>query len=630
MSQPIPEATANRLPLHATPLIPLDLGKVRASGWLANQLRLQAEGMTGHAEEVIPELGPDSAWRGGDGENWEKGPYYFRGLVSLALLHDDPALLAKAQSWVEAILAGQQQNGQIGPLSNPDWWPRMVVTWALRDYCEATGDPRIIPALLRYSRYLGDNLANQPLRDWARARAADQIDTLFWLYNRTQETFLLDVADTLREQANRWNEFFADLEVPEGDYRSVHAVNVSQAMKYPVVLYQRSGAESDRTIFGTGWRNLRARHGLAFGMWSGTEGLAGHADNQGVELCSMVEQILSNAMALKALADPDIGDEQERIAFNLLAGATTKDFRQHQYYSLPNMPVARRNRKGVLPFVDDHGDDLLLSPHAGFHCCCYNLHMGWPKYVQYAWMATSDGGLAAVAHGPTAVTASIGDATVTILAETDYPFEDTIRFRVTASALVEFPLLVRIPGWCAAPVIQINGAPVDGVVAGAFLRIARQWQTGDVVVAEFPADVSVTTGATEAKTVWRGPLAFSLRIEETAEIVTANADGFDEFELLPASPWNYALEQGASASAITAATQRRPMPANPWLPQTTPLRLTTAARRVPGWGLTAEDRLADTVPIGAVESVGPSETVDLVPCGTQTLRITAFPWTRSG
>ena len=73
----------------------------------------------------------------------------------------------------------------------------------------ATGDERIIPALLRYARYLGQTLATQPLHNWARARAADQIDTLFWLYNRTGETFLLEVADALERQANRWIAFFS-------------------------------------------------------------------------------------------------------------------------------------------------------------------------------------------------------------------------------------------------------------------------------------------------------------------------------------------------------------------------------------------------------------------------------------
>jgi hypothetical protein len=96
------EAVAARAPLKETPFLALDLGSVDAQGWLAHQLRLQADGLTGHAEEVIPELGPHNGWRGGDGEGWEKGPYFIRGLVSLAYVTDEPKLKARAQKWIEA------------------------------------------------------------------------------------------------------------------------------------------------------------------------------------------------------------------------------------------------------------------------------------------------------------------------------------------------------------------------------------------------------------------------------------------------------------------------------------------------------------------------------------------------
>ncbi|GHA33115.1 hypothetical protein GCM10007989_31560 [Devosia pacifica] len=152
----------NRSPLTPTPLIPIGMGRVRATGWLEGQLRRQAEGLTGHAEAVLPEIGPDNGWRGGDGENWEKGPYYLRGLVSLAFVLDDPELKARARQWIDAILVAQREDGQIGPDSNPDWWPRMVICWTMRDYFEASGDPRIIPALMRYARYLAANIEAHP------------------------------------------------------------------------------------------------------------------------------------------------------------------------------------------------------------------------------------------------------------------------------------------------------------------------------------------------------------------------------------------------------------------------------------------------------------------------------------
>ncbi|MES2659617.1 MAG: beta-L-arabinofuranosidase domain-containing protein [Verrucomicrobiota bacterium] len=619
---------ANRPPLQPSAFIPLDLGSIKPRGWLENQLQLQIDGLTGHAEEVIPELGPDNGWRGGNGEGWEKGPYYLRGLVSLAYVSNDPKLRKQAQVWIDSLLDSQREDGQLGPKSNNDWWPRMVITWTLRDYFEATKDPRVIPALLKYSRYLLAKLPQQPLQEWAKARAGDQIDTLYWLYNRTGEAFLLEAVDLLRKQANGWNPFFHTLHSAAGDFRIEHGVNVSQAMKYPVVNFIRTGDAADRGVFAEAWKNLETKHGLPIGMWSGTEHLAGRSTTQGVEMCSIVEQMLSSEIAMRALGDPLIGDQLERVAFNLLPGGTTKDFKQFQYYTLPNAPVARHGPKNTLPYADDHGDDLMLSPHSGFHCCCYNLHMGWPKYVQHSWMATTDGGIAAVAYGPTEVTANLGGMPVTIVEETDYPFGDVLRFTVNPSKPVTFPFKLRIPGWAVKPRVMVNGEFVPQVKAGEFLTIKRAWKAGDQVTVEFPADLETENSIRGSASIWRGPLVFSLRIGEDFKTVTKTAGGFDEMDVFPSTPWNYALDLDRKDPAAGVKLTRGKMPKNPWLPETTPIHLTVPAKRLPGWGLILGDRLAAEVPESPASSDQPLEEVTLVPFGAQTLRITAFPLLR--
>src|SRR5579862_957715 len=154
-------ATPNRAPLQANALYPLPLTSVRPRGWLLNQLQIQANGLSGHLDEFWPDLGPNSGWLGGTGESWERGPYYLDGLIPLAYLLDDKVLKAKAQKFIEWTLANQQPNGMIGPASNVDWWPRMVMVKALAQYYEATRDSRIISALTRYFHF---QLAEMPQR----------------------------------------------------------------------------------------------------------------------------------------------------------------------------------------------------------------------------------------------------------------------------------------------------------------------------------------------------------------------------------------------------------------------------------------------------------------------------------
>ena len=72
-------------PVASRPLAP---GRISPRGWLRDQLRLQAEGITGRLEEVWPDVAPDSGWKGGDGESWERGPYYLDGLLPRRTEHD--------------------------------------------------------------------------------------------------------------------------------------------------------------------------------------------------------------------------------------------------------------------------------------------------------------------------------------------------------------------------------------------------------------------------------------------------------------------------------------------------------------------------------------------------------------
>ncbi len=124
-------ATKNQAPLAANAFYLLPLGSIRPSGWLRQQLQIQADGLGGHLDETWRDVGPNSGWLGGSGESWERGPYFLDGLIPLAWLLDNPALKAKAQRFVDWTLDHQAPDGMIGPSRNNDWWPRMVMLKAL-------------------------------------------------------------------------------------------------------------------------------------------------------------------------------------------------------------------------------------------------------------------------------------------------------------------------------------------------------------------------------------------------------------------------------------------------------------------------------------------------------------------
>src|SRR5688572_2582811 len=85
---------------------PLPIAAVRPAGWLRTQLRIQADGLTGHLPDFWPDVAR-SQWIGGDAEGWERGPYWLDGLVPLAFQLDDARLKTLADLWVDRILASQ-------------------------------------------------------------------------------------------------------------------------------------------------------------------------------------------------------------------------------------------------------------------------------------------------------------------------------------------------------------------------------------------------------------------------------------------------------------------------------------------------------------------------------------------
>ncbi|MCK4894915.1 MAG: glycoside hydrolase family 127 protein, partial [Calditrichia bacterium] len=346
---------SNRPPLSESPYIQLPLGAVQPQGWVLEQLQLSAEGMTGHLDEIWRDVGPDNGWLGGDGDAWERGPYWLDGLLPLAYILKDEALIAKANKWVEAVLTSQREDGYFGPIPDTtktfddtrwgrrqawqekakmDWWPHMVMLKVLQQYYEATGDERVIDFMLKYFKYQQANLPSKPLNHWshwAKTRGGENLASVYWLYNRTGEHFLLDLGAMIFEQTRDWTDRFTS-----GFPESWHGVNTGMGIKQPVVWYQYSKDEKYLKAVKQGIHDLMKFHGQVEGLWSGDELLHGTDPTYGTELCTVVEYMFSLETLIQITGDPEYMDILERVAYNALPAQVKADFTGRQYYQMPN------------------------------------------------------------------------------------------------------------------------------------------------------------------------------------------------------------------------------------------------------------------------------------------------------
>ncbi|MGI4736796.1 MAG: beta-L-arabinofuranosidase domain-containing protein [Janthinobacterium lividum] len=633
---PVPPLEAFRPgALHALPL-----GSVQPQGWLRRQLQLQADGLSGHLEEFWPDLGPTSAWLGGSGEGWERGPYYLDGLVPLAYGLDDAALKAKAQKWVDWALHSQRPAGGFGPAKNQDWWPNMLVLKALMQYQEATNDPRVVPFMTRYFAYQSSQLAQRPLHEWAVYRWAEELLPIRWLYERTHNPRLLTLAGQLARQGFDWQQAYAHFQFTQPTSSAslglasgnndlalqAHGVNNAMALKMPALWGFTGGTQANRQAIYNQLKMLDTYHGLPNGMFSGDEHLAGRNPSQGVELCTVVEAQFSYEELLALLGDPQFGDRLEKITFNALPATFDPTMWAHQYDQQPNQVlVSRAHRQWSTN--GDESNLFGLEPHFG--CCTANMHQGWPKFAASLWLASPEGGLVAAAYAPNRLSISLeaGGGAVVIREETDYPFRETVRFTVEKGGKQAFALKLRIPAWATGSTVAVNGkAATSAPQPGTFYTLQRRWKAGDVVELRLPMQVRVVPGYNKSVSVERGPLVYGLKLGEEWTKLRDRPSLADDYQVQATTPWNYGLllPTGQDPASVFKIKEL-PLSGVLFSPTGAPVELQVPGIRLPQWQLVENSAGPPPASPVGVPAGAPTELLTLIPYGATKLRITAFP-----
>jgi hypothetical protein len=626
----------NRAPLGGNAFYALPLGSIRPTGWLRRQLQIQANGLGGHLDETWPDVGPNSGWLGGTGEAWERGPYFIDGLVPLAYLLDDAGLKAKAQKYIDWTLSNAAANGMIGPTTNDDWWPRMVMLKVLTQYQEATGDARVIPLMERYFAHQNRELPKRALDSWGKYRWQDEVLSVVWLYNRTGSRDLLQTAQLLHDQGYEWRLQFdnfqykdkqtaAMVKVKEGTAlrgraMQTHGVNNAMGLKSSAVWWLFSKNPADRAGVSRQLAVLDEYHGIPNGMFSADEHYAGRNPSQGIELCAVVEQMFSLEQALAILGDPLLGDRLEKIAFNALPGACTNDMWAHQYDQEPNQIRCSLRQR---PWSTNGPESNLYGLEPNFGCCTANMHQGWPKLASSLWMSDGEGGLVASVYAPSEVHATVGrDVPVVIEEDTTYPFRGEIKLVIRTEKPVRFPLRLRIPRWAERSSVSVNGKHVGSPQAGSFALVERQWQPDDKIEINFPLKPRLTRGYNKSVTVERGSLIFSLAITEEWEKLRTRGMTAD-WAVNPKSAWNYALAVNERTTDSALAVVERSSGKDLFTLEGTPVYIEAKGRKIPEWK--EEDGVAASLPESPVPSNESTEKLKLVPYAAAKLRVTALP-----
>lgn len=637
----------NQGKLKENPFIQLPLGAVRADAWLENQLLMMKQGLTGNMK-YFPDYNKEtSAWLGSSltssHATWENGPYFLRGLIALAYALDDEELIAEALEWVKWSIDNQRSDGYFGPETENSWWSRMPMLCAIRDFYEAadakpesertemeqTYYGKVLDFLERYFRYQEKELPRRPLSNWADARGGDNLEVLYWFYNKrydaqnpTATDWLISLGDLIYSQTQNWEDIYNNSTVRQ------HVVNTSQGMKTPAVYAQYKADKKYRDALANGIDHMGIDHGRIDGLPNSDEAARDNRSTRGSETCGTVEGLMSTEIAMKIIGEAWMGDRLETLAYNALPAAYPSDYSGHTYYILQNQVV---DTLGNHEFDCDHGDSSAFGAPLGFDCCFANNHMGWAKFVQNMWMATADGGLALTAYGPNHVTAKVaGGKTAKFQQVTDYPFRDTVNLTYYGED-AEFDLKLRIPEWAKTAQVMVNGTVRQGVKCGEFYTIRKNWTKEDKITAVFKSEVELTTWYNNSTAVQKGALVYGLKIDEdwrtyeendARELKVEHKDDFPLREVYPASAWNYGLLTGEDAFFEVIETKEVDL--QPFQAETAPIQIKAKGQLLPEW--TLDGNLAGPQPYGpVVYDNNAAQDITLIPYGCGRLRITHFP-----
>lgn len=623
----------NKEPLLQSAFVKLPLGHVKPKGWLKDQLIIQSNGLTGHLDDFWPSLAK-TAWKGMEGgEAWERGPYYLDGLVPLAYLLEDERLINKTKPWMEWILSSQQENGWFGPPQNNDRWPLAVAMKVLVSYYEATGDVRAMDVLENYFRYLKEHRPDWPNRDWRGVRAMENVVTAHWLYNRTGNKDILDVAHSIFWHSYDWTSYFLNfpytgevLDIGIHYGHPSHIVNLGMAVKYPGLWYRQSKDDTYKDAVYRGIASLEKHHGQVGGRFAGDEHLSGKHPSQGTELCGVVELMFSLENLVGLLGDTQLADRLELLAYNSLPGTCTPDFWAHQYDQQANQVLCTIDKR---QWSTNGNQSNVYGLEPNYGCCTSNMHQGWPKLVKHLWMASHDQGLAATTYGPCEVTAKVADGQeVTIQEKTSYPFRGKITFVISTENPVSFPLHLRIPGWAEGAMIDVEGTQLT-TKPGTFTQIKREWNDGDVVVLNLPMDLRFEHRYNNAVSIMRGPLYYSLKIKERFEKIKTYHDELPvhDWAIYPESDWNYALLLNPANPQQSFQVETNDISPIPFANDKPPVVLKAKGKQLPDWGMNLNS--ADAPPQSPVTSSEPETELELIPYGNTRLRITEFPYMKA-
>ena len=473
--------------------------------------------------------------------------------------HPDADLLRKVDDVIELIAASQQDDGYLNvhfTAVDPDGrWTNLRDLHEL--YCaghlieaavahfDATGKRTLLDPMIRYTDYIASIFGPEPGKRRGYPGHEEIELALVRLWQTTGEKRFLDLASYFIDERGQAPHYF-DIESDERgeDEKNVdewpHTVGLRHDVKQahlPVREQTTAEGHSVRAMYlydgmtgvaaGTGDEGLMAacrtlwdnttnrRMYLTGGVGSTSEGERFTTDHDlpndtaYAETCAAIGFANWATRMLQEEGDSRYADELERVLYNGFLCGVSLDGDTFFYANLlevdPQAPYFRK-RERIKPFRQGWFDTA---------CCPPNVIRTLASLGKYLYSESPEG-IAVHLYVSGEVSAEVGETTVNLKQETDYPWDGDVKITVETESGKEFELRLRIPGWCKDATLEINGSPVAYQAENGYALLSRTWLRGDTVrlrmampVERIYSDRRVSSSAGKVA-LQRGPIVYCL------------------------------------------------------------------------------------------------------------------------
>jgi DUF1680 family protein len=419
----------------------------------------------------------------------------------------DPALEALVDEAIAYMVSFQQPDGYLNI-----WFTQVEPEkrWTnLRDWHElysaghlieaavahfaATGKRRLLDAACRYADYIGTVFGTGPGQRRGYCGHQEIELALVKLYRTTGERRYLELSRYFIEERGRQPHYF-DIEARERgenpanfghktyEYNQSHLPvreqnevvgHAVREMYLMCAVADLAKEFQDETFFQTCerlWQHLTLKRMYVTG------GIGPAARNEGftadydlpnltayAETCAAIGLVMWGHRLLQLDVDGRYADIMERALYNGVLSGISLDGTAF-FYENPLESTGQHHRQGWFSCA----------------CCPPNLARLFMSLGQYLY-GVSDSDILVHLYVQSSASLEIGSQRVTLHQKTNYPWRGDIELELELAEAAEFGLKLRIPGWCKAASIKVNGEEIPLDVQKGYALVRRRWQNGDKV-----------------------------------------------------------------------------------------------------------------------------------------------------